>query len=826
MKIQNLLRVLRILSIIPLCFLSDLLEARDRTTRKRKQKQSLSQTMSASQETLKSIVIDYKDTPLASIVNEFAARKEINILLPSAGIKEKVTLRLDKKVSPDQAWSLLQTILEAADYVLVPKNNMLVVMKNSKTIPQEPLTIYLNIPYQELPNNDAPIRYIHYLTNIKVSTEPLDEVSGLLKALLPETGASFITDPVSNAIIIAARGSDIRGVMEIINRLDQPGFEEKMEIIPLQIADCEVIANLFNDNILKVPQQFQPYNVKQPQKSDTSYFERDTRIMAEKRTNSLIVVGRSQAVDRIKEFIFNHLDVATDTGKSVLHVYELQYLDAEKFADVLAQIVQQRPDTGTGQSRTGDPQGGTERFFEGVKIRADSRMTAKGGVGHTGSNKLIIAARKDDWKRIKKLIQELDTPQRQVFIEVLIADLTLDDQRLLGAMLRNPANIPLPGQIDFQSAQFSPGVLPNTFNSPTPPATVGFTHDINGNPIASDLLRLCLNGTTEQDGGTAAITSLMKPGSTVLAVNDNSGKTWGLLQMIQTLNVNKIISTPHVVAVHNQVVEFVSKSTRFLTGEASGNINPVVKNENVEAALELKLIPRISSGGVINIQVEIKIDEFLGVTTGSDGNARDTRILITNANVANTSILAIGGLSQKTEESSVSETPLLAKIPVIGNLFKSKARGSTHADLMVFIRPTIIEPRLRNGVDDFTRDYINLAKELSKDSDLFGDLRDPISRWYFNMGEGEQEALEAFYAESHLYDAIERKTTKITNVKEALIKPPLIKDLSVQNETQAPQAQVYAQNESAHHRAQDSASDAADSFRTMLADEENPFVTS
>jgi general secretion pathway protein D len=785
--------------------------------------------MGASEDSLNTITIDYKDTPLASIINEFAARKEINILLPVAGIKEKVTIHLDKKISPDQAWSLLQTLLDAADYVLVPKNNMLVVMKNSETIPREPLDIYLNVPYKELPDNEAPIRYIHYLTNIKVSADQSDEVSFLLKELLPKPGTSFISDPVSNAIIIAARGSDIKGVMEIIDRLDQPGFEEKMEIIPLHIADCEVIAQLFNDNILKTTQQFQPYNVKQPQKSDTAYFEKDTRIMAEKRTNSLIVVGRAQAVDRIKEFVFNNLDIAIDSGKSVLHVYELQYLNAEQFAKVLTAIVTASPDGGTGQSRTGDAKGGTERYFDGVIVKADTRQAVKTGVGHTGSNKLIIAARNDDWKRIKKLIQSLDTPQRQVFIEVLIADLTLDDQRLLGAMLRNPANIPLPGQIDFQSAQFSPGVLPNTFTTP-PPQTVGFTHDINGNPIASDLLRLCLNGTTETDGGTSAITSLMTPGSTVLAVNDDSGKTWGLLQMVQTLDVNKIISTPHVVAVHNQEVEFVSQSTRFLTGEASGNINPVVKNENVTAALKLKLVPRISSGDIINIQVEINIDEFLGASTGSDGNARNTRVVITNANVANTSILAIGGLSQKTEESSVSETPLLAKIPIIGNLFRSKSRGSTHANLMVFIRPTIIEARLRNGVDDFTRDYINLAKELSKDSDLFGDLRDPISRWYFNMGEGEAEALEAFYTESHLYDAIERKTSKIGDVKNQLIKPPVIKDLSVQNGSgkamRAPQTEVYAKNEAVRSRASDVTSDAADSFRAMLANEENPFVRS
>ena len=127
--------------------------------------------------------------------------------------------------------------------------------------------------------------------------------------------------------------------MEIIGRLDQPGFEEKMEIIPLQFSRSDIIADLFNESILKVTQSFQPYNIKAPQKSDVSYFEKDTRIMADDRTNSLIVVGRSQAVDRIKEFVHTHLDVPNDSGESILHVYELQYLNAEEFAPILRNIV-------------------------------------------------------------------------------------------------------------------------------------------------------------------------------------------------------------------------------------------------------------------------------------------------------------------------------------------------------------------------------------------------------------------------------------------------------------------------------------------------------
>ena len=86
---------------------------------------------------------------------------------------------------------------------------------------------------------------------------------------------------------------------------------------------------------------------------------------------------------------------------------------------------------------------------------------------------MIIAARSDDWKRIRPLIEELDQPQPQVLIEVLIADLTLDDTRALGSMFRNPLSIPMPNKMNIQSGQLNadtltptPGIVPNSFGNP------------------------------------------------------------------------------------------------------------------------------------------------------------------------------------------------------------------------------------------------------------------------------------------------------------------------------------------------------------------------
>lgn len=765
----------------------------------------------------KTVTIDYDNTELSSIINQLAALKQINILLPMTGIKEKVTFKLDKKVSIDEAWNLLQTLLDIAEYTITPKNNVYTVTKNLKDIGREPLPIYFNTPYKDLPDSDETIRYIHYLTNIKVTDDSSNEINTLLKEILPPATSSFITDPVSNSLLIAAHARDIKSIMVIISRLDQPGFEEKMEIIPLQFSRSDIIAELFNENILKTAQSFQPYNIKTPQKSDTSYFEKDTRIMSDERTNSLIVVGRAQAVDRIKEFIHTHLDVPLDSGKSILHVYELQYLNAEKFEPVLNKIVASASDAGTGQSRAGEAGGGIERYFEGVRIKADSFIStdkAGGANAIIGSNKLIIAARNDDWKRIKELIQKLDIPQRQVFIEILVADLTIDDQRALGSILRNPARIPLPGQMDFQSAQLSPGVIPDTFGQPTPAQTVGYI-DNDGNPVASDLMRDTVDEAgNKTDAGQFALTSLLPGGTTAVSFSDSNGKTWSLLQLLKLFGHSKILTHPHVLAMHNQPALVKVGNTRFLTDAVSGNINPNVANKDIEASLTVNITPRISTSDMVNMQVDIDINEFLPAA----GNARTTRKVVTNANIANGGVLAIGGLVQKNEQISANETPILSRIPVLGWLFKNKKQGITETNLTVFICPTIIEPAMRNGIAQYTKDYIQLSKEYSNDSGLFGDLRDPITHWFFtskredSANANEQKVIDEFFAKNNSYDTHEvAQDERYRAAKDKL------------HEIEKASAESFASDEKPVETAYNKQSD-LQRLKELLKNEESPFI--
>ena len=689
----------------------------------------------------KTIILDYDNQDLVSIINALAAKKGINIVLPQGpnAINVKVTLHMDKKLSINEAWDQLYTILDVAGYSIIPKKDMFVIVKNSAAISRESLSIYIDTPTKDLPSSEERIRFLKYLKNIKVSEAADSELSVILKGILPPN-TTYKMDQLANSLLVVAKANEIRSLMHIIDQLDLVEFQETMEIIPLHHSSARVIADLFNENILKPVNEINRYRLdtrKQP--TDASYFSRYTRIIADERTNSLIVLGRTHTVNRMKDFIYTYIDVELDSGKSILHIYRLQYLDAQEFEPVLKRIVESTKPGGAEQARAGGaPTTGIERFFDEVIIKADKPDKPE-EQRYYGGNKLVIAARNDDWKRIRKLIEELDTPQPQVLMEVLIADLTIEDQRLLGAMARNPDKIPLPNKVNFQSAQLPPGALTDNSEKPT--------------TIAADLLRKAFNNDgqpTEGSDATRSIASFTQPGGSVISFSDNDGETWGILQILKLFDHTKILSHPHVIATNNEEATVRIGEERLLQGAASGVTGgAAVQKFDKETADTLVVItPRISSADTVNLQVEITVNEFVG-----GGNQRATRIVSTNANVASGSILALGGLIRSRIDQSVNEAPVLGKVPIIGWFFKRRAGNTSQNNLTVFIAPTVIQPRLRAGVGEYTKDYIKVAKNYTREGELFETLKDPITRWFFKTGMSGTEIVDEFFAKDEFAEA-------------------------------------------------------------------------
>jgi general secretion pathway protein D len=736
-------------------------------------------TAPAGGDTADLITFQYDNEDLVNVVNYIAARKEVNLLLPTKSDEKltgKLTWHLDKKVTIEQAWQLLHTILTIAGYTIIPRPMYYEIIKTSPGISRESVPLYIGTTPEQLPWSSERIRYIYYLVNIKQEGEAENEIMTVLKSLLP-ADAVFKFDSATNALIIMASAADIRAAMDIVTQLDRPGFQERMEIIKLTYTDARLVADLFNNKILQGSDTHR-YRLDTKKPSDVAYFSKYVRIIANDKTNSLIVLGRTQALERIREFINHYIDVAPDSGKSILHVYQLQYLDAPVFAKVLNDIVQSKQMGGLEQS-TAEKKAGTgpQRYFDEVIISIDtpadviSEAAAPSNTSATapiplgtedttvkppkyyGGNKLIIACRNDDWERIRALIEKLDQPSPQVLIEVLIADLTLNDSRALGSLFRNPAKIPMPGQVNVQSAQLEPGVMPDSFSNPqTIGAIAGGT--------ATDLLREFNNSNPRQDSGDPMtnVAALLQAGSTVLSFNDNSGKTWGITQILKVIDHTKILSHPHVISTNNQVATIEITEIRLLPADASGSQGGTIvqTNKQIPAALKVYIVPRISISdtreNTVSLNVTIDINEYVSPTN----NTRITRKVKTNAIVNTGDILALGGLLRSNESDSLGETPLLSKMPVIGWFFKRRTRTQQRTNLTVFISPTIIEPRSREGLGQYTQDYLNITKGYAPNN-LFDSLKDPVTRWFFN----DESAAARFSREFMKHDEVHTNDFKL-----------------------------------------------------------------
>jgi len=323
----------------------------------------------------KTIDINFNDVDLVDVINRFAELRGANIILPTGpnAIKKdtKLTLQMDKRLSIEQAWKLLYTIIDLAGYSLIKRFDTYVIVKTDNQVARKAMPIYIGVAPQDLPSTEKRIRYLYYLSNIQVPDKTpgtKSELDELLKHVLPEN-TTIRYMPSSNGLLIVEKAHIIKAAMKIVLELDKDGFRENLEVIKLRYSSADTVAKIFTGatgsttGLLYTDPPPNRRRLGWRGRSQARYFPKNMKIIADGRTNSLILLGRQQAIERVKEFIFTYIDVSLGSGKSILHTYKLQYFDAESFAETLRTIVTPAAGNGTRQSEGAAEATGPERFF-------------------------------------------------------------------------------------------------------------------------------------------------------------------------------------------------------------------------------------------------------------------------------------------------------------------------------------------------------------------------------------------------------------------------------------------------------------------------------
>ncbi|MFG0292217.1 MAG: secretin N-terminal domain-containing protein, partial [Phycisphaerales bacterium JB050] len=348
------------------------------------------------------------------------------------------------------------------------------------------------------------------------------------------------------------------------------------------------------------------------------------------RTNSLLVSGSEIYLERVEEII-ERLDKLVGTEREQI-AYELKNARVEDVSVALQQFIDQEQARIT---RTLGPD-----RSESIVRQLEREVSV---VGVPGSSRLIISASPRYIDKVKSLVNELDRAPAQVLIQVLLAEVTLDEENTWGVDL----GVGQFGNDQFEGALTAVGVGVQTAIGVPNLAVASLDFDL--------LIRaLEVQGRLEV---------LSRP---QILVNDNE---------------EALISV-------GEEIRVVTSSTRT----DSGNLNASVEPREVGVILDVT--PSISPDGYVRLDITPEISQLttrtIQISEDFAAPIISQRRADTTVTVRNGETIVIGGLIQNLMDTRKSKVPLLSEIPLVGEIFKTERTSTTKTELLIILTPRII----------------------------------------------------------------------------------------------------------------------------------------
>ena len=461
---------------------------------------------------------------------------------------------------------------------------------------------------------------------ISVRNTESAELVKILRPLIPQYG--HIAGLTSpNALIISDHASNIARLAEIVNRIDV-AESSTTEIVQLKEAWVEDMVALL--------EQLAPEQIGKGAKGPNKI-----TLVASERTNSIVIKGDPGSISRVVALI-KQLDIPANRAGTI-QVVRLAHSDAAELAAILKELIS--------QNGKGDKPGQDIA----TSIQADEALNA-----------LVIKADPSTMAELKDIIAKLDVRRLQVLIEAVIVEVTTTFNRKLGtefSVVDAGSNVPL---ISTTNTNIS-----NLVNS-----------------IA-----------TAAAGGATALPSL---DSNVVGAGrlSETGSNFALLiSALATNNNVDLLSTPSITTMDNEEAKiFVGQNVPFRTGStttgSNGTTNPFTTIQRQEVGLTLDVTPHVHDGSLIRLEISQEVSEVVeNQNIGSAGSAdliTSTSTIDTTVLADNNEIIILGGLIRNNTTGTENKVPFLGDIPVLGRLFKSTTTGTEKKNLMIFLRPTVL----------------------------------------------------------------------------------------------------------------------------------------
>lgn len=647
---------------------------------------------------------DYPNADIADVIKAMSKLTGKNIIMEK-GVSGKISIIAPTQVTVAEAWEAFLAALAMNNYTIVPYGKFLKIMKTSDAKTSS-IETYSGAYY---PTSDQLITRILKLKFIKSK-----DVETTLRPFKSKNGEITAYEE-TNSLIISDLGSSVERISRIVQELDKPGHEERLEVFPIKHAKAGNISDLI-DKIIN----------KDEKKSGSRFSSRSrfgaggdrpealSLVAPDDRTNAIIVVGNQQGIEYVKKLVAQ-LDYPLDAGEfGGVQVYYVRHGDAKKIAETLSGIAQESAKQSGGSSSSSTGTGATgaaaaaptkrQQIFGGdVIIKADE-----------ATNSLIITAGKQDYDVIKNLLAKIDIPRDQVFVETIIMEMTANKNDTWDT-----------GYFKFDAAKDS---------TSTGTARMGF---VGSDKTLGKLSNLTTPGAFLAFGGGDKFK--LQLGSTTVEIPN----LIGFINFLKQYTAANILSTPTLLVMDNEegkieVGEDAPVGQSFAATATPGTV-PIASTQFKEAVLGLEIKPFISpDSDIVRMSVKQKIDKVNPTPPAASQLATTSvgltkRKLETNLSLKSGDTAVLGGLMQDEDNVIEGKVPILGDIPILGWLFKSKVVTKKKSNLVIFLTPTII----RNAFDhakvlkNKLADRIKWIKDNANGRDPYGNKFAEVEK---NMG--------------------------------------------------------------------------------------------
>lgn len=391
--------------------------------------------------------------------------------------------------------------------------------------------------------------------------------------------------------------------------------------------------------------------------------------LSERRSGNVLLIAPSEEIAAQEKIDMEAQKSMTDLAPIHSAFFNINFAKVDEIANILT------GDTGTGSGDNTDTTNNSSDTNGNTNGILSDRGTL---IVDKRTNTLIVKDTDKVISEVRRILEKLDVPVRQVMISSRIVIATDSFTKELGARF---------GVTDARATSKGFGTTSGTFAGTDAIAASGLTNIASGGSPEPFTLP---TGTQAADRLNVNLATTGKAaGSIAFAILSGSSLIDLEISALQAENKGEIVSSPRVITAdrHKARIE-QGVEIPYLSAASSGATQVQFK----KAVLSIEVTPQITPDDQVILDLTVNKDSVGEVFAGTP--SIDTREVSTQVLVNNGDTVVLGGIYEQIKNHQVDKVPLLGDIPVLGYLFRRTLKSNQQRELLIFVTPKILKDTL------------------------------------------------------------------------------------------------------------------------------------